>query len=227
MGPRYEVNPWTGSWFYPGSHMQGSHSHDGEIDHRLQVHDSDLNAPENPGATYYAEGYYVILDDVDVMNSGAWKPVTPSGSPGGEWFFSMTPSGTMPNEGFAIDAWTGAQRTILAEEIPVVEFVSPDGRCKLAAKATDLGGGEWHYEYALLNIDMDRQVGSFRIPISPDSVVTNVDFHAVEHHGEPLNTADPDAVAIDNAPWDAVVFEDVIVWSTETRPRRCSAVTPR
>ena len=220
MGPRYEVNPWTGLWFYPGSHMQGSHPHDGEIDHRMQVHDSDLSIPDNPGATYFAEGYYVVLDDVDVMNSGAWKPVTPSGSPGGDWFFGMTPSGTMPNEGFAIDAWAGAQQTILAEQVPVIEFVSPDGRCKLAAKATDLGGGQWNYEYALLNIDMDRQVGSFSIPISPDSVVSNVGFHAVEHHGEAVNTADPDAVAIDNVPWHADVFDDAIVWSTETNPLR-------
>ena len=221
MGPRFEVNPWTGFWFYPDSHMQGSHSHDGEIDHRLQVHDSDLNEPENPGAAYYAEGYYVILDDVEVMNSASWKPVTINGgSPGGEWFFGMSPAGTLPVEGFAIDAWAGVQQTLLAEELPVVEFVSPDGRCKLAAKATDLGGGQWHYEYALLNIDMDRQVGSFRIPISPDSVISNIGFHAVEHHGEAVNTADPDAVAIDNAPWTANVFDDAIVWSTETNPLR-------
>ena len=220
LGPRYEVNPWTGAWFYPGSHMQGGHGHDGEIDHRLQVHDSDLNAPENPGATYYAEGYYVMLDDVEAMNNASWKPVTPSGSPGGNWFFSMTSSGTLPEEGFAIDAWAGAQQTILAQEVPVTEFVSPDGRCKLAAKATDLGGGQWHYDYALLNIDMDRQVGSFRIPISPDSAISNIGFHAVEHHGEAVNTADADAVAIDNMPWKVTVFEDSIVWSTETNPLR-------
>jgi hypothetical protein len=126
----------------------------------------------------------------------------------------------LPNDGFAIDAWAGAQQAILAQEVPVIEFVSPDGRCKLAAKASALGGGQWNYEYALLNIDMDRQVGSFRIPISPDSAVSNIGFHAVEHHGEAVNTADPDAVAIDNAQWSAEVFEDAIVWSTETNPLR-------
>ncbi len=221
MGPRFSVNPWTGYWYYPGSHMQGSHSHDGEIDHRLQVRDRDLNEPDNPGATYYAEGYYVVVDDVDVMNSAAWKPITINGgSPGAEWFFGMSPSSTMPVNGFAIDAWAGAQQAILAQELPVIEFVSPDGRCKLATKASDLGGGQWHYEYALLNIDMDRQVGSLSIPIPAGAFVTNTDFHAVEHHGETVNTADPDAVAIDNAPWHAEVFEDAIVWSTETNPLR-------
>ncbi len=221
MGPKYEVNPWTGYWYYYGSHMQGGHSHDGQIQHRLQVHDSDLNPPENPGATYYAEGYYVMLDDVDVMNSASWKQVTVNGgSPGGSWYFGMSSSGTLPTDGFAIDAWAGAQQTILAQEIPVIEFVSPDGRCQLAAKATDLGGGQWHYEYALQNIDMDRQVGSFRIPISPDAVVSNPGFHAVEHHGEAVNTADTDAVAIDNEEWHPTVLEDAIVWSTDTNPLR-------
>lgn len=221
LGPRYEVNPWTGYWFYPGSHMQGGHSHDGQIDHRLQVHDSDLNPPENPDATYYAEGYYVILDDTDVMNSASWKPVTiNSGSPGNQWVFGMTSSGTMPTSGFALKAWARSQQSILAQEIPVVEFVSPDGRCQLGAKATDLGGGQWHYEYALLNIDMDRQVGSFSIPIPPNAEVSNVGFHAVEHHGESVNTADPDAVAIDNAPWATEVSTEAVTWSTTTNPVR-------
>ncbi len=221
LGPKYEVDPWAGYWYYPGSHMQGSHGHDGQINHRLQVHDSDLNPPQNPDATYYSEGYYVVLDDVNAMNSAAWKEVTiTSGAPGGTWYFGMSGSGTFPNTGYALDAWTGAQQTILAQQIPVIEFVSPDGRCQLGAKATDLGDGQWHYEYALLNIDMDRQVGSFSIPIPANTEVSNVEFHAAEHHGEPVNTADDDAVPIDNAPWTIAVSADAVTWSTTTNPVR-------
>lgn len=219
MGPKYEVNPWTGYWYYPGSHMQGSHSHD-HIEHRIQVLDDDLDAALNPGATYYVEGYYVMLDDIDVMNSAAWKPVTVSGSPGGSWSFSMGGSGVYPNIGFGIDVWAGAQRTTLAQELPIIEFQSPDGRSVLASKVTGLGGGIYHYEYALYNVDMDRQVGSFSIPVPPGATITNIGFHGARHHGEPFNCADPDAVAIDNAVWQSEVAGGAISWSTSTNPIR-------
>jgi hypothetical protein len=220
MGPNYERNPWTGYWYHPGSHQSSSHGHNA-IEHRLQVHDADLDPPQNPDATYYAEGYYLMLDDINPINSASWKPVTiNSGTPGGTWQFGMSGSGTYPNIGFAIDAWTGATKTLIAEEIPVIEFESPDGRCVLAAKATQLSENMWHYEYALTNIDMDRQAGSFSIPIAPGTTVTNIGFHAVEHHDEPFNTADPDAVPIDNTPWDWEVTSDAVTWSTTTNPLR-------
>ena len=219
LGPRYEVNPWSGSWIFSGSHMQGNHNHN-QIQHRLQVHDADLDPAQNAGASYYAEGYYVVLDDIDVMNSAAWKPVTVNGSPGGTWSFGMSGSGTSPETGFAIDAWTGATQTLVAEEIPVEEFVSPDGRCVLAAKATQLSENMWRYKYSLLNIDMDRQAGSFSVPIATGTNVSNVVFHSVEHHGEPFNTADGDAVVIDNAEWVSEVSGNAVTWSTTTNPLR-------
>ncbi len=220
MGPKYELDPWTGLWEYSGSHMEGTHSHDGEIEHRLQVHDVDLDPAQNPGATYVVEGHYAMLDDTNVMNSASWKPVVVSGSPGGQWTFDVSPAGDFPNIGFAIDAWPGATTTILAQEVPVVEFESPDGRCILSAKATALGGGVYRYEYAVYNVDMNRQGGAFRIPISPGSAITNIGFHAVEHHDELFNTVDSDAVLIDNAPWVTYVGENAVTWSTVTNPLR-------
>ncbi len=219
MGPRFEVNPWTGYWYYPGSHMQGGHSHNA-IEHRIQAHDRDLDPAFNAGATYYCEGYYVVLDDINVMNSVSWKPVTVSGTSGANYYFGMSSSSTYPNIGFALDAWTGATQTIIAQEIPVQEFVSPDGRCVLAAKATQLDETTWHYEYALLNIDMDQQVGSISIPIGPTMTLTNVEFHAVSHHGEAVNTADPDAVSINNDKWVAAIGPGACVWATTTNPLR-------
>ena len=220
MGPRYEVDPWTGSWEYSGSHMEGAHGHDLDITHRLQVYDADLDPKQNAGASYVVESYYVMIDDSNVMNSASWKGVTASGSPGEEWTFDMSPAGDFPNIGFAIDAWPGAVKTILAQEVPVVEFESPDGRCVLSAKASALGGGVYRYEYAVYNVDMDRQGGSFRIPISGGTAITHIGFHAVEHHDELFNTVDSDAVSIDNAPWIAQVSEDAVTWSTATNPLR-------
>ncbi len=214
LAPRSELNPWTGVWSYVGSHLaSGGHSHNA-IQHRLQVHDADLNPAQNTGATYYCEGYYAIIDDVNVMNSASWKPVTVSGSPGGTWSFGMTGSSTRPTTGFAIDAWTGATQAMLAQQVPPVEFVSPDGRCVLASKATDLGGGIWHYEYALLNIDMQRKVRSFSIPAPSWVTVSNIDFHAVQSHDEPYS----------NAAWASSRANGVLTWTTLDNPLRWGAL---
>ncbi|MHC4611075.1 MAG: thrombospondin type 3 repeat-containing protein, partial [Planctomycetota bacterium] len=213
LGPRHEVDPWTGEWDFSGSHnSQGTHSHNG-IEHRIQVHDADLDPTQNLGATYYAEGFYAMPDDIDAMNSASWKPVTVSGVPGGTWTFGMTGHWAMPEIGFAIDAWGGAQQTVLAQEVPPEEFVSPDGRCVLAAKATDLGGDTWRYEYALLNIDMDRKVGSFSVPVTPGTTVANIGFHAVEHHDEGV-------AGYSNDPWTATAAYEAITWSTLDNPVR-------
>ena len=97
LGPRYEINPWTGAWTYEGSHLsQGSHYHDG-IEHRLQVYDDDLDPALNPEATYYGEGFYAMLDDADAMNSASWKPAPASGSPGGTWTASPSTPGPGPS----------------------------------------------------------------------------------------------------------------------------------
>ncbi|MEE9295166.1 MAG: hypothetical protein V3W34_09445 [Phycisphaerae bacterium] len=257
LGPRFELNPWTGGWTRTGSHFTQPGGHTA-ISHRLQVHDADLDPAQNAGATYYTDQFYITYDDVDVMNNSGWKPVTQycdlngngnldevcnvTGIPHdceetcdldcpecpptvpGTWGFEMSGAGTRPNIGFAIDAWTGAQQTMLAQVVPPVEFVSPDGRCVLAAKVTDLGGGAWHYEYALFNIDMDRQVGSFSIPVSSGTALTNVGFYAVEHHDEEFNTVAADQVVIDNAPWSWELTFDAVTWSTTTNPLRWGTV---
>lgn len=214
LAPRSEVNGWTGAWTYAGSHFsQGNHAHNA-IEHRLQVRDADLNPPQNPGATYYCEGYYLTTDDINPMNSAAWKPVTVSGSPGGTWSFGMTGASTLPVSGFAINAWTGATQTVLAQEVPPVRFQSPDGRCVLAAKATNVVGNLWHYEYALLNVDMHRKVREFSIPIAPWTGATNIGFSAVRSHDEPYS----------NAPWTVTVSSSAITWSTTANPLRWANV---
>ena len=133
FGPRYEVNPWTGEWDPATSHMgEGPHVHD-PIEHRLQVDDDDFDPTVNEGAAYFVEAFYCAYDDVDAMNSASWKPVAPVGEPGGVWTFQMTDNLDPPNIGWALDAWVGATQALIAQELPLVEFVSPDGRCILGA----------------------------------------------------------------------------------------------
>lgn len=209
LGPRYEINPWTGGYTYAGSHLSTSHSHNA-IQHRCQVRDSDLASAQNPGATYYAEGQYITTDDVNPVNSIGWKTVTVSGTSGGTWTFGMSGSGTQPNTGPAINAWVGATQTVLAQQSPVVRFTSPDGRCILGHKVTDLGGGLWHYEYALYNLDMHRKAKSFNIPVPNGVNISNVGFSAVLSHDEPYS----------NTPWSSVVDSSGVTWSTIDNPIR-------
>jgi hypothetical protein len=218
LGPRFEVNPWTGAWDYETSMFENGGPSNTPIRRRLQVIESDLDPDQNPGALYYLEGYYATIDDVDVMNSASWKEVQPVGEPGGTWTFTMSDRGVPPEIGFAIDAWTGARQTMLAQEVPPVEFQSPDGRCLLAVKTKDLGGGWYEYEYALYNVDMDRQVGSFTLPLTPGTNIRNEGTRQPRHHDEPFNEID--GVSIDNSPWTAEVGEGFITWSTTTNPLR-------
>ena len=150
------------------------------------------------------------------MNNAAWKQVTPTRDANGDYTFSSTPISTLPNWGFAIDSWAATQ-VVVSEESPVVKGVSPDGRCILAYKVTDSGNGSWHYEYALQNIDMDRQVDEFSVPIPAGVNVTNIGFHAPAHTE---TKAYPGGPAIDNAQWNGVVSGGAITWSTTSNPVR-------
>ncbi len=220
LGPREEVNPWTAAYDPSTSEISTSHGHSA-IAHRLQVHDDDLDPGQNLASRYIAEGYYVHFEDSNPLNSAAWKEITSiSGSPGGTWSFSMPSLGNSMEIGFALNAWTGSEETILAEEIPVVKGVSPDGRCVLRSKATDNGDGTWHYEYAMLNMDMDRKGQSFTVPIDATNVITDIDFHAVESHDE----------SFDNVPWTSAISSDCpvgdrcIKWETVNNPLRWGTV---
>jgi hypothetical protein len=94
-----------------------------------------------------------------------------------------------------------------------------DGWVYIASKATDLGGGVWHYEYAVENLNSDRGIGSLRINFPTGSVITNAESRQINCHS---------GVAADdtnrNAPWTQTVSSDNIMWST---PHTYSAATPQ
>ncbi|MCA9280790.1 MAG: hypothetical protein H6812_04220 [Phycisphaeraceae bacterium] len=216
LGPRFEINPWTGAFNYNTS-MFNTGGLPGNNTRRLRVEDADMNPAINPNADYFFEGYYVHFQDRNHMNSAAWKPCTPVRSGTGNYSFTQSNFNVIPTWGFAIDAWTGASQTIVAQQIPVVEGTSPDGRCILAYKVTDNGNGTWHYEYAIMNVDMDRQIDEFIIPVPAGVNITNIGFHAPAHTEPRAYVNGP---VIDNAQWNGVVSGGEIRWSTTTNPLR-------
>ena len=85
--------------------------------------------------------------------------------------------------------------------------VPGDGRFYFAGKATPIGGGRWHYEYAVQNFNSDRAGGWFRVAIPPGADPTNVGFDDVDYHsGEPISNAD----------WTISIAGNNITWSTQT-----------
>lgn len=220
LGPRSEVNAWTGVWNTTSSHFAVSHGHSPEIEHRLQIADKDLDPGVHPGARYFAEVYYVHFQDRNVMNNAAWKPIElVRGAPGGTWEFDMSGSDVRPTIGFAVDAWAGSKQTMFAPVLPPVKGQSPDGRGVLTASSKDLGNGTWEYDYAILNIDLDRSVKGFSIPIAAGTTVSNAQFRAAAHHDEGPGVAPPSR-AISNAPWTIASTPQAVSWTTTTNPLR-------
>ena len=196
LGPRYEINPWSGEWVYEGSHLELNKGEHDPIEHRLQLRDDDLDPAQNPDAVYYCELYVLSHDDADHMNSIAWEPVVVSGAPGGTWSFNI--GGPDTQIGPALDAWAGAMQTVIPDA------PERDGRVILAVKVSPGEGGTTHYEYALHNHDLDRAIGSFSVPMGSCTTVSNVGFAAVPSHDEPFS----------NSPWQATRTADALIWET-------------
>jgi hypothetical protein len=182
LGPREEVNPFTGEWEACGSFFDEpvvpdpdcGRNYDGNetssVAHRLVVWDEDL---ANPGALYYYEGQYVVADDQDPFNSIGWRRCTMSWS-GSNWNFQTVGGGLTPTYGPLIFTWGDAQyKKDLADD---------DGQIVLATKVTDLGSGSWHYEYALYNWNSWRGMRTISIPIA-GAAVSNVGFRDIDKTG--------------------------------------------
>ena len=197
MGPRDEVNPWTGAFVYEGSHLDTTGTTHNPVEHRLAVDDADLDRDANEGARYFLELYTVCHDDIDHENSVGYQEfMIASGGPGGTWRF--TNIDTVATQGTSLEAWPDATRTT----IPEGDLVE-DGRAYCYVRVRENGPNKWRYEYAVYNLDMARNVGSFSVPISDGALVENIGFHA------PVSDDD-----YSNAPWASNREGGMLTWST-------------
>jgi len=199
LGPRSEIDPYTGAFTYEGSHFDtegAQHDHE-PLDHLLRVHDDGFDSEVHPGARYFLELQVVAHDDVDHGNSIGYKEFTVLRLPESEWDLHYLEAEARP--GSVLNAWHRAE---------VTEIETPDGsdgRLVLGSKVTDNDDGTWHYEYALFNLDCSRAVGTFTVPVPEGIAVSNIDFHAPES----------DADGFSNEPWVSSRSEESITWSTQ------------
>ncbi|MFQ5410929.1 MAG: c-type cytochrome [Phycisphaerae bacterium] len=202
LGPKSEVNPHTGFFPYPWINRGNQGDTGDSVYKRVQVRISDLDPTQDGGGTYFVEGHYVAPDDATAgngNNNASYRPVTVSGS-GSAWSIGLASSTVREKPG--ILAWHDVDPTVGAGSV----HAPNDGRFWVAAKATNMGGGVWHYEYAIQNLNSDRSCGAFTVPITPGTVVFNVGFHDVDYHsGEPYDGTD----------WTVSVAGNSVTWATE------------
>jgi subtilisin-like proprotein convertase family protein len=194
LGPRSEVNPVTGYFNGATANNHTGHVHTA-ISHGLQVKHADLG---NAGALYFVEGQYIAPDDAtsgNGNNNASYRQYSVSGS-SADWTFTAV--GSTVRELPAIMAWTGATFKTL-DSWPV------DGRIIVATKTTLLIGGQYHYEYAVYNMNSERAIRSFSVPVGI-ATISNVGFSA------PLNHED----GFSNAAWASSNSGGNLTWSTST-----------
>ncbi len=195
LGARDEVNPLTGVWTCQGSWFSnyvndctrrnpGAVTLDA-VDHRLDVLDSDMG---NAGAQYFYEAYYITPNDINTYNNIGSREASMSWS-GTAWSISTT--GTQV-QGPAINRWGDERFTAQPQN---------EGDVIVAVQTTDLGGGMWHYEYAVYNHTLDRQVRQFSVPLPVGAVVQNIGFRDIDRN--PVND------------WPGTQNPRSISWTTE------------
>jgi hypothetical protein len=209
LGPKYQVNPHTGTYVAPPPHPSGGNNG------RVQILLGEL-APSSANVRYFGEMAYVALDDAQSNNNDnnvSYKELTcvlGSGSAG----FTFAQSGATARMLPAIHAWQLVDPAVALTTIDVPEDSSPpyDGTARviLASRVTDLGGGTWHYEYALYNQNSERAIAAFSVPVSHAANVTNIGFRDVPYFGgDGLGGVD-----FDGTDWTSSHAGDVLTWST-------------
>jgi hypothetical protein len=208
LGPKSEVNVFTG--VYPWPH--GARNVVGDILYkRIQIPNADLDPALNAGALYFGEGQYVTHDDATALNNfnnGSYKRLVVGAFAGAPPGYTITFTGTTARQKSAIQAWKdhGLGLNTPDPNVFIVNVNVPaEGRFFLGYKVTDLGGGQWHYEYAIQNLNSHRSGGSFSVPLAAGVVVSNVEFHDVNYHsGEPYANTD----------WPSNVGGGAVAWSS-------------
>jgi hypothetical protein len=156
---------------------------------------------------YVGEGLYIAADDAAAdndQNNASYRLMTYSTSLNRLQFTGGTELGKP-----GIMAWqehgNGFNNPDNSVSIDSIEVPGGDGWFFYGSKASDLGGGETRFEYAVQNISSDRSGGSFTIPLPGGSVVTDASFAAPAYHsGEPYS----------NTAWTIDIASDSITFSS-------------
>lgn len=216
LGPRSNINATTGAFTYPYSTIGQANSAD-PLWKRIQVREEDINPALNAGALYYMEGQYVAADDAAAgngLNNASYRRVVVTESSAG--VFQMTLTDTTVREQYGINAWRANDPSVVESSA----LVPGDGLFNLAAKVTNLGGGMWHYEYALHNYNSHRSGQAFTVPLPAGAVASAFGFHDCDHHG---GDGEPYPNTYSGTDWPATLLSNAVSWATTPHATNANA----
>jgi len=218
LGSRAWVNPFTGAF------QETARDHIGHVhsttSHMMLMGSSDLNPAANPGATFYAEVQYIVPDEYawcqahpgecNMFNNPShrrYNVVNPTGQPDS---FTFSPVGDTVRMSPALNAWTGATSNPIEPEPGI------DGRAFIACKVTNPSAGVWHYEYAIYNMNLDRAIQSFIVPLGCGVAVSNLGFHAPLNHPGFPNDGTQGNAGFSNTAWTSTQTAGALSWNAQT-----------
>ena len=216
IGSRAWVNPFTGV-FPSTANDHSGHAHDG-VSHRILVNMTDLDTEQNPGAVYFGEAAYITPHEFawcqshpgqcNMFNNFSYREFTVSGGP---TVFLFSPVSSTVRMQPAIQAWAATGATVSQVE----PDPGNDGIWFMGYKVTQPSADVWHYEYALFNMNLDRSIQSFSVPVGAGVIVSNIGFHAPpQQPGQPHDGTVGDA-GYSSTPWDVDQQTSSVTWSTE------------
>ncbi len=219
IGPKWQANATTGVHIEPRANPPFTVNN---VSRRMHIPISTLEVSNGTGGVdvtrYFGEGQYVAADDAlwaNKNNNASYRPVTVTGS-GTAWTFQMT--GTTQRQQCGIRAWADTDTTVtdpstitkvLETDIITPENSGDSALVILAAQATNLGGGLWRYEYAMQNLNSDRCVSEFSVPVSGYLSVSHLGFSDVAYwDGDGEGN-----VTVDGTDWPGVVGSGAVTWT--------------
>lgn len=212
LGSRAWINPFTGV-FPSNARDHAGHDHTA-TSHRLLLESSDVNLGMNPGARYYAEVQYIAPDEAAWCQSHPGQCHMDNNVSHREFRttsnFTFAPVGSTVRMAPAVNAWAGATIN------PIEPEPGLDGRAFIACKVTGPVAGVWHYEYALYNMNLDRGIQSFSVPLGGSTTVSNLGFHAPLNHPGFPNDGTQGNAGYSNAAWASNQTASGLSWSSET-----------
>src|SRR2546430_4518803 len=216
IGSRAWINPFTGS-FPSSANNHTGHHHDG-VSHRIRVNVSDLDTTQNAGATYFGEAAYLSPHEstwckshpnqCNMFNNPSYRQFHVTGTTN----FNFTAVGSTVRMQPAIQAWVPTGATVNQLE----PDPNNDGIWFMGYKVTNPSAGVWHYEYPLYNMNLDRAIQSFSVPLGPGANISNIEFHAPPQEPGWSNDGTFNNQGYSSTPWSVNQTSNSITWSTET-----------
>jgi len=228
LGPRAEIIPFSAQWGRCGSVYDGNC--DGIEDNgggaqdlyefRMNVVESELQPPLSDGARYFQEYWYIGRDDDAIYNSMGYREVA-FHKTGSNWSVSLVgdiPAGADFHPGPTLDLWVdpNAPPANSANE----ELSTPLGRARVAVKAIAIGGGQWRYEYAVMNFDYAHARIDPAHPSEPNLMVDST--HGFSRFSVPFGAG----VAISGLRFDDADLTAGNDWSVSTAANRVTWTAP-